>query len=623
MKRNHPKIAAAVLILASCNQAEVSNVINDSQVINASISVPETRTHLTADDYELTRQVLWSEGDKILISGNSEEVFITTDNGKSTASFFPEDGSSEIDFSQGIIAVYPAEGTYMNGADPDKEIYLTIPNVQEYAEDSFAEGAMPMISDVTYGPEVNFRNAAGVIRLLVSTNAVNVKASSIIIKTNELIASEIGGDMCYIPSQQEYNFDPDYTFAVNSIKIDCGDGVHIDSDGTPFHIVVPHQTYTGMEITINTTDGEKQVFTMKEGKEITVKRSGISTIPLEISGLVKPTVSIEQTSSTYKNISVSIKMENVNSFYCGIYEKKAFESTFRSGALAREAKYGVLYEAKSDPMTYTGSAFSFQTELKDVLIEPGQNYVMWILPYKDNGTYDSEDFVYTEIFTQKLKAGGTQTISYSDLFVDQTTISMTLSSEGATLIYASLVDGKTMSGLETKEDMISYLISPGSPAVIYEGNSETFERKQLSPGTKMTLLALPVNFSGMYGELFVKSFTTKTVPYNHLIVHIDESIAEENDKEYIRWSVSEGEATGYRYILKETDSYLWTNTLHGSVKRTQETMFMTPDLYYINKTSDNYVEVSGLVPGTEYILVVTATDENDTSSIADSWTFTY
>lgn len=623
MKRNISLIAAMLLALASCTQTELRQTVEDSKLIIASISEPHTRTHLTADDEGYTRKVLWSEGDRIMISGSEEEIYTTTDSGTATASFFPEDGSSEIDFSQGIIAAYPADDIYMSGPDPEKEVYLTIPNIQNYAADSFSEGAMPMISEVAYGPELKFKNAASILRLLISTNAAGVKASSIIIKTNEPIASEIGGDMCYIPARQEYNFDPDYTFATNTITLDCGDGVHIDSDGTPFHIVVPHQTYTGMEITVNTTDSEMQTFTMKEGKEITVSRSGIATIPLEISGLVRPVVSIEQTSSTYKNISVNIRMENVRSFYCGICERDNFYETYSSGALAREAKYGVLYEAKSDPMTYSGSAFSFQTELKDVLIEPGQNYVMWILPHKENGEYAIEDFVYTEIFTQKLKTGGTQTITYSDLFIDQTTISMTLTSEGATLIYASLLDSKAMSGLETKEDMIEFLISPGSTAVIYEGSSELFERKQLSPGTKMTLLALPVNFSGMYGELFVKSFTTKTVPYNSLIVHIDESIVSENGGKFIRWNVIEGEPSGYRYILKETDSYLWTNTLHGSVKRTQETMFMSPNLYYIEKTTDNYVEVSGLVPGTEYVLVVTATDEEETSSVADSWIFTY
>lgn len=593
-------------------------------VITAQIAeTPATKTHLSPDNDSNIRKVLWSKGDRILLSGPYDKIYYTEDDASSFAAFFPEDGIDFMDLSTGVIAVYPAEDVYMSGPDAEKEIYLTIPNVQQYAEGTFADNTMPMVSDVSYDTELHFSNAAGVIRLLISTEATNVKVSSISINTNEMIASETGGDMCYIPADREYNFDPDYTYGVNTLRLDCGEGVKIGSEGTPFYVVVPHQTYTGMTITVNTTDGKKQMFTLKEGKSITVKRSGISTIPLTVSALSSPVVSIEQVSSTFLSIKVKVSMENVSSFYCGISKKEAFDRDFTSGNLINEAQYNTLYTNSSNKVTYEGSAFRFQKELGDVLIEPGQSYVMWILPHKDSGEYTADDFTYTEIKTEKLKPGGTIDVTYSGLTIDMTSISMDISAKGASIMYAALLSQETMQHLKTEEDIVNYITYPGGPAVIFEGSSETLIRKQLNPDTEMTAVILPVNMMGVYGKLFTETFRTEAVPYSGYTVEIQEAVVTENGQECIRWNVSGGEAAGFRYIIRATDNYLWTNTLQCSVLRAQETMYLSPDLYYIEKTTNSYAPLNNLTKGSEYILIVTAVDENGASSVADSWTFVY
>ena len=593
-------------------------------VITAQIAeTPATKTHLSPDNDSNIRKVLWSKGDRILLSGPYDKIYYTEDDASSFAAFFPEDGIDFMDLSTGVIAVYPAEDVYMSGPDAEKEIYLTIPNVQQYAEGTFADNTMPMVSDVSYDTELHFSNAAGVIRLLISTEATNVKVSSISINTNEMIASETGGDMCYIPADREYNFDPDYTYGVNTLRLDCGEGVKIGSEGTPFYVVVPHQTYTGMTITVNTTDGKKQMFTLKEGKSITVKRSGISTIPLTVSALSSPVVSIEQVSSTFLSIKVKVSMENVSSFYCGISKKEAFDRDFTSGNLINEAQYNTLYTNSSNKVTYEGSAFRFQKELGDVLIEPGQSYVMWILPHKDSGEYTADDFTYTEIKTEKLKPGGTIDVTYSGLTIDMTSISMDISAKGASIMYAALLSQETMQHLKTEEDIVNYITYPGGPAVIFEGSSETLIRKQLNPDTEMTAVILPVNMMGVYGKLFTETFRTEAVPYSGYTVEIQEAVVTENGQECIRWNVSGGEAAGFRYIIRAPDNYLWTNTLQCSVLRAQETMYLSPDLYYIEKTTNSYAPLNNLTKGSEYILIVTAVDENGASSVADSWTFVY
>lgn len=624
MRRTILKLSTLFLFCACAMVEEKEPAALPHNVITAQIAeTPATKTHLSPDNDSNIRKVLWSKGDRILLSGLYDKIYYTEDDASSFAAFFPEDGIDFMDLSTGVIAVYPAEDVYMSGPDAEKEIYLTIPNVQQYAEGTFADNTMPMVSDVSYDTELHFSNAAGVIRLLISTEATNVKVSSISINTNEMIASETGGDMCYIPADREYNFDPDYTYGVNTLRLDCGEGVKIGSEGTPFYVVVPHQTYTGMTITVNTTDGKKQMFTLKEGKSITVKRSGISTIPLTVSALSSPVVSIEQVSSTFLSIKVKISMENVSSFYCGISKKEAFDRDFTSGNLINEAQYNTLYTNSSNKVTYEGSAFRFQKELGDVLIEPGQSYVMWILPHKDSGEYTADDFTYTEIKTEKLKPGGTIDVTYSGLAIDMTSISMDISAKGASIMYAALLSQETMSHLKTEEEIVNYITYPGGPAVIYEGSSETFIRKQLNPDTEMTVVILPVNSMGLYGKLFTETFRTKAVPYSSYSVTIDEAVVSENGKDYIKWDVDEGKAAGFRYIIRATDNYLWTNTLQCSVLRAQETMYLSPNLYYIEKTTDSYAPLNNLTKGSEYILIVTAVDENGASSVADSWTFIY
>lgn len=624
MKRTILKLSA-LLLLSACTVAEEKEPAAAlHNIIKARIAeTPVTKTLLSPDDESNMRKVLWSKGDRILLSGSYEKIFYTEDDASSFASFYPEDGIDFMDLSTGVIAAYPAEGIYMSGPDAEKEIYLTIPNVQQYAEGSFADNTMPMVSDVAYDTELHFSNAAGVIRLLVSTEATNIKVSSISVHTNEVIASETGGDMCYIPADREYNLDPDYTYGVNTLRLDCAEGVKIGPEGTPFYIVVPHQTYTGMTITVNTIDGEKQMFTLKEGKEITVKRSGISTIPLKVNALTRPEVSIEQINSTFQSIKVKIKMENVSSFYCGIAKKTVFEKEFESGSLVSEAQYNTLYTNASNSVLYEGSAFRFQKELSDILIEPGQSYVMWILPHKDSGEYTADDFVYSEISTQKLKAGGTIEVTYSNLVIDMTSISMDVSAKGASIMYAAMLDDETMAHFDTDEELIEYIIYPGGPAVIFDGSSETLVRKQLNPDSNMTVVILPVNIMGVYGELFTETFRTEAIPYNDLTVEIEESIVTENGQDIIRWQTTDGEAASYRYIFKETGSYLWQNTLKGSTLRAQETMYLSPGLYYIEKTTGTSLTLNNCTRGTEYILVVTAVDEDGVSSISDSWTFVY
>ena len=149
MKRTILKLSALILFSACAMVEEKEPAAVPHNAITARIAeTPDTKTQLSPDNSSNIRKVLWSKGDRILLSGSYDKIYHTEDDASAFAAFYPEDGIDFMDLSAGVIAAYPAEGIYMSGPDAEKEIYLTIPNVQQYAEGTFADNTMPMVSDV-------------------------------------------------------------------------------------------------------------------------------------------------------------------------------------------------------------------------------------------------------------------------------------------------------------------------------------------------------------------------------------------------------------------------------------------------------------------------------------------
>ena len=507
---------------------------------------------------------------------------------------------------------------YLGTPDADKEVYFTIPEVQYYIPDSFDSGAMPMISDVTDKAELNFFNAAGVLRLKISTELQNIKVSSISVITSGSISGECG----YIPKSRKIFFD-DSMIDSNEVTLECPQGVEVSNDPTAFHIVVPPQTYSDLTIKVTTTDGLQEKFTMKNGKEITVERSSIVTIPLQLKSVVpagKPKIEAKVTGVTFDNIRIEVKMSDVTSYYCGFQTKLAFQNDMESGYLLEALPY---FEPYTAPLSYSGSVGQFQESFGDVLIEPGQSYVIWFVPYKAEGEYTQEDIVYVETMTKSFTSGGSKTVSYSDLVVDMTSISMTVESPGAAFIYCQLISEDKMAGYATESEIIKELLKPGGASTIFDNPSDIFVKKFLKPGTSMTFIATAIDAAGKYGPLLRETFQTQSIPYNPIKVAIDKDPEKVRDNGIITWAATGGDVSEYRYILRETDSHLWKNTLEGSVQTAQEKMYLDPGLYYISHTNEPEAVLSNMISGKEYVIVVVAADASGNISVADSWTFIY
>lgn len=613
-----PRIIIAISVfstlLASCSQALTEDESCNESYITATIS-PETRTTM-GDNENGSYKVLWSEGDEIaLSSGGKSYLYSAIEGGSSSASFKPS-GNAVTDFTQGAIAGYPAESMILPDPGTDDFAIFTIPSTQAYVENSFADGTMPMISDVSYGSRFSFRNIAAVLKFVIS-GPEQVKITSLAVTTD----LGISGDCCYDIATDSYASDPILSSSSRT-TVDCGQGVTVGPEGTAFHVVVPHQKYTSMSITATSTDGKQHVFKLKSGKELNVKRNSVLTIPLayeEFGVQAGPSVTITTRAVTFTSFSVNISMSNVTSYACDLTTKRAFDAGIKDGSLIASIPYLKQYTA---PLEYNGSATRFQEAFAEMLIEAGKSYVLWIVPYKAKGDYSVDDIVSLEVTTESYKPGGTSVITADDVVLGMTEISMQLSSsESVSTIFNCLLDEEELARYPTEQDKIDLLIKGG--AYWFEGISDLVVNKFLLPAKKYTQLAIGVDRHGYYGKLFVEEFTTLGLPYNDITISIEEDIAAVRKNNTLKWDTTGGEAASYRYILYETDSYRWLNTFYSSIEIAETKLILESGLYYIEKTTNPYAVLDNAAAGKEYVLVVVAIDAAGNASKPDSWIFTY
>jgi hypothetical protein len=225
--------------------------------------------------------------------------------------------------------------------------------------------------------------------------------------------------------------------------------------------------------------------------------------------------------------------------------------------------------------------------------------------------------------TRSYTSGGTKEVRCSDVKTDYTSISMRLSATGAGHIYSQLYSEEQFSQFGSENEIIRTLLAPGGKSTVFDSDSDIFERKFLKPGRSMILVALAIDRAGKYGPLFTEEFVTQHIRYNSMKVAIDKNVDKVKESLEISWTVTGGAPAEYRYIIKEKDSYLWNNTLEGSVLTAQEKMYLDPGLYYISHTNEPKAVLSNMISGKEYIIVAVAADSEGNISVADSWTFTY
>ena len=238
---------AALYFAASCSRE--AGIAGADVKVNASIEAL-TRTALVQDGN--IYKVNWVAGDRIAVTNRSATACYTADNGGSPVSSFSPSGS-------------PVSGGPYTAWYPASIVEGFLPSIQKYNADGTIETPMCADSD---NLDFNFRNLCGVIRLDISTSLPEIRLDRIVLEADQGLSGSF-----YRNGSTAVVTDSD------GVRLDCG-GTSIGSETVPFFISVPANVYTGLTITLYTSDGLSQRISLKEGASYKVERSQVCGISI-------------------------------------------------------------------------------------------------------------------------------------------------------------------------------------------------------------------------------------------------------------------------------------------------------------------------------------------------------
>lgn len=273
MRINNLKIAAlmAATVLAGCRTAgDIDEIVAPHGFEFSATTEQDSKTALDGT------KILWMAGDEISIFQGSAKgsKFVlakgeNTPNGTfsiaagETFDFF---GSTDPDATDpDYIALYP----YDTAATIDGEtVIATLPAAQTYAENSFGNGAYPMIAR-SASRALAFKNVCGGIELPLKDDNGKIVVKSVKISGNngEKIAGEARIETGDVPTVIVAETGSE------SVTLDCDEGVALDAAAKSFILALPPTEFAnGITIEVATANG---VFTKTTANAVSIVRSGI------------------------------------------------------------------------------------------------------------------------------------------------------------------------------------------------------------------------------------------------------------------------------------------------------------------------------------------------------------
>lgn len=273
---------AALFLSASCEDELTPVAVVDDNVapkpeaivFTATTENPATKTALSGNDTH-GYVVNWQSGDQITVKDNAGNVGrYSTESTIATGSFTYVAESGAQVATAPFKAWYPA--SIYNGGSP------TLPSAQTYVAGNINQA--PMYAE-SGSKSLGFKNLSGIVRLGISTSMSGQKVRSI-----ELSASQ-GMSGAFTVTN-----DAAVVSGTAGVTLDCQDGITIGSEPTDFHIAVPANNYTGLKITVWTTEGLTQTRTLKAENTVTVGRSTITKISLSFNDLAERVIDLSSLS---------------------------------------------------------------------------------------------------------------------------------------------------------------------------------------------------------------------------------------------------------------------------------------------------------------------------------------
>lgn len=273
-------------LLCGCDKQDVNGVVNNPEKnitpvftltgVLEDVDPAKTTIGVIGDN----KYAVWSENDKITVFGDNDETLEMTVTEelepKSTKANFKASSAVSENFGTPSYAIYPASG---DASIVGSNISFHLPAIQNYAENSFADGSNVAVSvltkkgDETY--DANFRNVCGYLK-------INLKGAYTVtsIRLNGKNGEKLNGEFVVNASASNPIAEATSTRVSgdNIVTLDCGDGVQLSTEEeTPFIFVVPVGSFSkGFSIAVNVKEYDNKkhsdVFTTKEN---TISRSHV------------------------------------------------------------------------------------------------------------------------------------------------------------------------------------------------------------------------------------------------------------------------------------------------------------------------------------------------------------
>ena len=294
MKKLILLVVMAAMALVGCQKSELVGPTGSNDVFTATVEgfCSQTKTSLTPENY-----VVWSADDRLAIFQGSaiadEYKLAEGSEGLNGGSFqwVAKDNVVNGDFNAGTelpcnVAFYPySQRLILKGdmQDDGKKIFtlanVMFPEIQYYAENSFGNGAFPMVAVTANVADHNlkFKNVGGAMKLQLK-GSMAVKS----IKIEGANGERLSGAASV--TAYANNLPPAITMtstdeASKSVTLDCGDGVQLNTtEAIDFFIALPPVLFQN-GFTVIVTDVEEKEYTVTATDANTVLRSSILVMP--------------------------------------------------------------------------------------------------------------------------------------------------------------------------------------------------------------------------------------------------------------------------------------------------------------------------------------------------------
>lgn len=271
--------SVATLCCACNKEAEELNVSDDLEFIATHMEYAECKTLMGDRTEDGQYPLLWSRGDRIIISSSSSvpasSYFVTEDEGAGSAKFVYDksvSGNARPKKADEWQAFYPASGYSF----ADGKHVLSLKSTQEYSESGFGSGSMPMAASSTT-KELSFKNLCGICRLRISSLKKDTYVNEIKLKADK----NLYGSLYCTSASGSWMMEKD---GGNVLTLNCGSGVKLSSEPKDFCIVLPPESIGELKIQLSLvsdgTDAGKKIYSLPG--RIVIERSGILNIDLDL-----------------------------------------------------------------------------------------------------------------------------------------------------------------------------------------------------------------------------------------------------------------------------------------------------------------------------------------------------